>query len=78
MNDKRQNKNSEIKQQLLDKLKEEKAFWSYDDNAVTSSNIQDDQLIALTMRYLDLPEIKQLFEIFSYQDKKCMEENPCA
>lgn len=55
----------EIKNSLLKQLKEENAFWSYAPESVTLDNIQDDQLIALTMRYLDLEEIKQLFSIFS-------------
>lgn len=56
---------NEIKHSLLDKLKEENAFWSYAPETVTLSNIADDQLIAMTMRHLDLPEIKQLFLIYS-------------
>ncbi len=55
-----------VKSNLLSKLKEEKAFWSYDQDTVVLSNISDDELIAQTMRYLDLPEIKQLFSIFSF------------
>lgn len=55
---------------LLEQLKEEHAFWSYAPESVTSSKLDDDQIIALTMRYLDLPEIKQLFEIFSYRKIK--------
>lgn len=51
-------------------LKEENAFWSYDSKSVTLDNISDDQLIALTMRYLDLDEIKQLFDIYSYKKIK--------
>ncbi len=59
-----------IKSSLLSKLKEEKAFWSYDQDSVALSNISDDELIAQTMRYLDLPEIKQLFSIFSFNKIK--------
>ena len=58
-------KADEIRQSLFEKLKEENAFWSYASESVLISKISDDQLIALTMRYLDLPEIKQLFSIFS-------------
>jgi hypothetical protein len=54
-----------IKQELLEHLKEEHAFWSYSQDTVSLSKIADDQLIALTMRHLDLPEIKQLFLIYS-------------
>lgn len=60
-----QQKADSIKQQLFEQLKKEHAFWSYDPDSVALSKISDDRLIALTMRYLDLPEIKQLFLIFS-------------
>lgn len=58
------------KNNLLSALKAEHAFWSYDLTSITIENIGDDQLIALTMRYLDLPEIKQLFSIYSYRKIK--------
>ena len=58
-------KAAEIKQNLFDKIKEENDFWSYDTGSLSWSEISDEQLIALTMRYLDLPEIKQLFVIYS-------------
>lgn len=61
---------NEIKMELLRLLKEEKAFWSYSPESITLENIHDDQLIALTMRYLDLDEIKQLFQIFSFKKIK--------
>lgn len=51
-------------------LKEENAFWSYDQKTVILDNISDDQLIALTLRYLDLDEIKQLFLIYPYKKIK--------
>lgn len=60
----------EIKIKLLDQLKEEHAFWSYDVKSISLLSIDDDNLIALTMRHLDLPEIKQLFQIFSYNKIK--------
>lgn len=56
----------EIKVTLLNQLKKEQAFWSYKDDSVVLDSISDDNLIAMTMRYLDLPEISQLFQIFSY------------
>lgn len=59
-----------IKDDLLRKLKEENAFWSYAPESVSLDNIRDDQLIAMTMRYLDLDEIKQLFSIFSFRKIK--------
>lgn len=64
---KSKDKVKEIKSELLRQLKEEKAFWSYDSDSVTLEKITDDQLIALTMRYLDLEEIKQLFSIYPYR-----------
>ncbi|MDE7475813.1 MAG: hypothetical protein K2M71_09325, partial [Duncaniella sp.] len=57
-------KANEIKQLLFEQLKEERAFWSYNPDSIAASKISDEQLIALTMRYLDLPEINQLFLIF--------------
>lgn len=59
-----------IKGDLFQNLKEENAFWSYSPESVTLGNIRDEQLIALTMRYLDLDEIKMLFEIFSFKKVK--------
>lgn len=58
------------KNNLLSALKAEHTFWSYDLTSITIENIDDEQLIALTMRYLDLPEIKQLFDIYSYRKIK--------
>lgn len=55
----------EIKSYLLDKLKEEKAFWSYPVDNIQPSNIDDDNLIAWTMRHLDIDEINLLFQIYS-------------
>jgi hypothetical protein len=67
---KNKDKVNEIKSALLEQLKEERAFWSYDRQSVTLDNLCDDQLIALTMRYLDLKEIKDLFSIFPYNKIK--------
>ncbi len=64
------NEQKKIRNSLLLKLKEEKAFWSYAEDSVNPESIGDDSLIAYTMRYLDLPEIKQLFQIFSYKKIK--------
>lgn len=55
---------------LITKLKEERAFWSYAQNSITAESVSDNQLIALTMRHLDLPEIKLLFDIFPYSQVK--------
>lgn len=56
----------EIKICLFNKLKDERAFWSYDPATVTIDTITDDQLIALTLRQLDLEDIDHLFEIFTF------------
>lgn len=64
MIERNKNKIDEIRGRLLEKLKEEQAFWSYAPESVTLSGIDNNNLIALTMRYLDLPEIEQLFSIF--------------
>ena len=61
---------NEIKSILLEKLKEENAFWSYSQESVTLDSIQEDQFIALTMRHLDLEEIKLLFTIFPFKKIK--------
>lgn len=59
-----------IKMQLFRQLKAENAFWSYSDNAITEESIEDNQLIALVMRHLDLDQIKQLFLIYPYNKIK--------
>ena len=59
-----------VKHTLLEQLRQEHAFWSYEPESVSLDTVDDDQLIALTMRYLDLPEIKQLFSIFSMRKIK--------
>jgi len=62
--------NQKIKSKLLEQLKEENAFWSYSSESISLDSVNDDQLIALTMRYLDLPEIKLLFNIFPFKKIK--------
>lgn len=57
---------NEIKQFLFEKLKHECVFWSYDVGAFSLSNLPDDQLIAMTLRHLDLAEIDQLFLIYPW------------
>lgn len=66
----RQDEVSAIKASLLEKLKQENVFWSYAPESITLDNLSDDRLIELTMRYLDLDEIKQLFQIFSQKKIK--------
>lgn len=60
----------EIKRSLLDSLKNENAFWSYAPDSISPDNIDDDLLIALTMRHLDIPDINQLFKIYPYKKIK--------
>lgn len=67
---KRQAEITETKSLLLKKLKEENAFWSYEEDSIILDNIHDEQLIALTMRHLDLDEISHLFNIFSFKKIK--------
>jgi hypothetical protein len=61
---------AKVKRSLFEQLKEENAFWSYDSNSVILDNMCDEQLIALTLRFLDLAEIEQLFSIYSYKKIK--------
>lgn len=70
MIEKNKEKIKDIKIKLLKSLKKEKAFWSYSPESITIDNLGDDELIALTMRYLDLDEIKLLFHIFSFKKIK--------
>jgi hypothetical protein len=49
-----------IKRKLLNKLKEEGAFWSYE----SVNEISDDNLIAMVLIHLDLKDIERLFLIY--------------
>ena len=60
--------NSEIKQTLLEKLKQEHCFWSYNESSI--KEIPDDLLIEKTLLHLDLDEINLLFQIYSYRKIK--------
>ena len=57
-----------VKQELLAKLKQEHCFWSYNENSI--KDIPDDMLIEKTLLHLDLEEINQLFQIFSFKKIK--------
>ena len=61
---------SAIKNRLLAELKRELAFWPYDQTTVSMDSMDDDRLIAMTLRYLDLPEISELFKIFPFRKVK--------
>ena len=54
-----------IKGQLIIELQKENAFWSYQPSSISPDNLSDELLIAYTLRFLDLPEIELLYEIFS-------------
>ncbi len=56
------------KKEIIDKLNEEKVFWSYD--VQKGDPIADEVLIEKTLVYLDLEEIDALFELFSYKKIK--------
>lgn len=56
---------AKIKRQLLELLRQEHAFWSYEPESIRIDTIDDDQIIALTLRYLDIPDINRLFTIYS-------------
>jgi len=53
-----------IKQKLINELKQENCFWSFDLDSI--SDVSDDILIEKTLRHLDLPEIDSLFQIYSF------------
>ena len=57
-----------IKSVLLDQLKQESCFWSYNEDSIRS--ISDDMLIEKTLLYLDLPEIDLLFKIYPFKQIK--------
>ena len=57
-----------IKSELLAKLKQEHCFWSFKEEAI--SDISDDMLIEKTLLYLDLEDIEQLFQIYSFSKVK--------
>lgn len=55
----------EIKEKLIDSLKKEKAFWSYEQESINVDTINDEMLIGYVLRYLDLKEIDLLYSIYS-------------
>lgn len=57
-----------MKQELLTKLKQERCFWSYNENSI--KDIPDDMLIEKTLLHLDLEEINQLFLIYPFKKIK--------
>lgn len=59
---------NEIRYYLLEKLKAENCFWSYDSASWNCAT--DEQLIEKTLIYLDLPEIEQLFALYGQKKVK--------
>ena len=57
-----------VKQELLGKLNQEHCFWSYNESSV--NEVSDEILIEKTLLHLDLEEINQLFQIFSFKKIK--------
>ena len=57
-----------IKSVLLDQLKQESCFWSYNEDSIRS--ISDDMLIEKTLLHLDLPEIDLLFKLYPFKQIK--------
>lgn len=57
-----------IKSELLDKLKQEHCFWSFNSDSI--KEVSDDLLIEKTLLYLDMEEIRQLFSIFPFKKIK--------
>lgn len=66
--DPQHHKQDDLRAYLVKELKDNNAFWSYSD--VENSIVDDDTLIEKTLRYLDLDEIKILFEMFNEKDIK--------
>ena len=52
---------AEIKKSLLQKLKNERVFWSYNPASITEDTVTDDVLIEKTLIYLDIEDIDLLF-----------------
>lgn len=50
-------------------------MWSYDVSAIRVEDVTDDQLIALTLQHLGLPEIDMLFDIFTFRKVKDVWKN---
>lgn len=59
---------TDTRDELFRKLKEENCLWSYDVSKMES--ISDDALIEHVMLYLDIPDIDKLFLLFGYKKVK--------
>ena len=70
-------KDLDIRLFLIEKLKQEHCLWSYESNSI--QDVPDDILVELVMLYLDIEEIKLLFQLFGYKKvKKAWIENVVA
>ncbi len=58
----------DIKQFLIEKLKQQQCLWSYESDSV--QDIPDDMLVELVMLYLDIEEINLLFQLLPYKAVK--------
>lgn len=54
--------NEQLHRRLLKRLHQEKAFWSYDVQKITS--LSDDALISSVLLHLDIEDILVLFKLF--------------
>ncbi|MFN8207520.1 MAG: hypothetical protein U0T82_08945 [Bacteroidales bacterium] len=59
----KRNEAGNIREKLIHKLKEEKAFWSYD--LIQDEQITDEWLIEKVLVHLDLEDSQELFRIFN-------------
>ena len=53
---------AEVKYQLLNSLKAQNCFWSYDASQI--QDVPDDMLIEKALIHLDLPDINQLIALY--------------
>ena len=71
------NQELDMKQALIEKLKQEHCLWSYEQESI--QDIPDDVLVELVMLYLDIKEIDMLFQLLGYKKvKKAWIENVVA
>ncbi|MGN0057925.1 MAG: hypothetical protein ACI363_06770 [Phocaeicola plebeius] len=56
------------KQELVERLKRERCFWSYKEDSI--KDIPDDFLIEKTLLHLDLDDIDRLFQLYPYRKVK--------
>lgn len=59
---------AEVKNNLLELLKAQNSFWSYDLSQI--SDVSDEVLIEKTLVYLDLPQIDQLISAYGKEKVK--------